>query len=315
MGTSFALAFRSGTIFAWERITRLGLPLILGMFLIVPPQVYIERLYTNEFTGSYWEFLSTGAFVNGIYPVGNFSWHHLWFLPYLLIFSIILIPLFIHIRNHPHSTLIQKTKGLLGRTYGIYLMVIPIWLVEVFMEPFFKETHALIGDWFALSYYVLFFFMGFLFISCQEEFWIAIQKIKRMALFFGVICFTLLLIRWHFIEDGLLVHISEALLKIINIWSWIFVLFGYAAQYLNQKSLVLQYCNTAVYPFYILHQTVQVVLCYFIFNKTWNLGIKSFILIIGTFFICWILYEGLIRRINILRPVFGLKGKFKSQRS
>lgn len=313
MGTSFALSFRSGKIFAWERMKRLGLPLIIGMLLIVPPQVYIERLYSHQYSGSYWDFLISGAFINGIYPTGNFSWHHLWFLPYLLIFSLVFIPVFIYIRNHPRSSLIQKTKSFLSRTYGIYFVIIPVWFVEVFIEPFYKETHALIGDWFALSYYSLFFFFGYLFISCQEEFWNAIQKIKRKALYIGIFCFALLLLRWNYIEDGLFVHISEALIKIINIWSWIFALFGFAAQYLNRNSFILQYCNTAVYPFYLLHQTVQVILCYFIFDKPWSLGIKSLLLIFGTFLISWILYEGLIRRVYILRPIFGLKGKFMSK--
>lgn len=311
MGTSFALSYRSGRLFAWERVKRLGIPLLFGMFFIIPPQVYIERLVQKQYSGSYLDFLISGAFVNGIYPSGNFSWHHLWFLPYLLIFSLILIPAFLYLRNHPHSIVIKKTKSLLHQGFGIYFVVLPLWFVEVLVEPFFDETHALIGDWFALSYYILFFFIGFLFIRCQTAFWNAIDKIKAKSLVLGIICFCLLVIRWNYIEDGLIIHIMEALIKIVNIWSWVFVLFGYAAKYLNQKSALLLYCNTAVYPFYILHQTVQVILCYFIMDENWGLGIKSFILILGTFLISWILYEGLIRRINVLRPLFGIKGKYQ----
>ena len=86
MGTFYALGKRGMGKFMWERFLRLGIPLVVGMLLIVPPQVYVERLAEGQFTGSYWAFFSTIAF-DGVYPEGNLSWHHLWFLPYLLVFS------------------------------------------------------------------------------------------------------------------------------------------------------------------------------------------------------------------------------------
>ncbi|MEL7147300.1 MAG: acyltransferase family protein, partial [Bacteroidota bacterium] len=89
MGTYFALSYRSGWQFAKERWLRLGLPILVGMLFIVPPQVYIERVADGDFTGSYLTYWTTIAF-EGAYPTGNISWHHLWFLPYLLIFSLLL---------------------------------------------------------------------------------------------------------------------------------------------------------------------------------------------------------------------------------
>lgn len=86
MGTYYALGKRSMGTFMWERFLRLGIPLAAGMILIVPPQVYFERLADGAFSGSYLKFYTTAAF-DGVYPEGNVSWHHLWFLPYLLVFS------------------------------------------------------------------------------------------------------------------------------------------------------------------------------------------------------------------------------------
>jgi len=59
MGTYYALSKRSIRKFSWERIKRLGIPLIFGMFVIVPPQVYYERLDLGQFVGSYWDFFTT----------------------------------------------------------------------------------------------------------------------------------------------------------------------------------------------------------------------------------------------------------------
>jgi len=47
MGTRFALSHRSGQLFRKERLMRLGIPLLVGVILIVPPQLYIERILTH----------------------------------------------------------------------------------------------------------------------------------------------------------------------------------------------------------------------------------------------------------------------------
>ena len=67
MGTYYALQKRTGKEFALERIKKLYIPLTFGMLFIIPPQVYLERLNKNQFTGSYFDFWPLEAFI-GIYP-------------------------------------------------------------------------------------------------------------------------------------------------------------------------------------------------------------------------------------------------------
>ena len=76
MGTFYALSKRTGGEFALERVLRLLIPLLVGIVLIVPPQVYFERIANGQFIGGYFEFWPAYAFY-GVYPEGNFSWHHL----------------------------------------------------------------------------------------------------------------------------------------------------------------------------------------------------------------------------------------------
>lgn len=307
MGTYYAFSKRNVKQFSWERFLRLGIPLFVGMLLIVPPQIYIERLVNGEFSGSYLDFYQTALFRGGPYPEGNISWHHLWFLPYLLLFSLILGPLFYRLKRRP-SKLVAWTKKQLQKPYGFYVFIIPLFFAEGFIEPFYPTTHALVDDWYTIVFYMLLFFYGFLLLATKETFWKSLAKIRKRALVIGVISFTLLVCRWLFIErDEIFEHLTEALLKVVNLWSWILVLFGYAAKYLNKSSNVLTYANRAVYPFYILHQTITIVIAYFLMGLNWGFAIKFSILLIGTFGFSWLIYDLIILRIRWLHPLFGLK--------
>ncbi|WP_299171824.1 acyltransferase family protein [uncultured Allomuricauda sp.] len=305
MGTYYALGKRSVWKFNLERYLRLGIPLGVGMLLIVPPQVYFERLANGQFSGSFLEYYSTIAF-EGIYPEGNISWHHLWFLPYLFLFSLVLSPLLVYLRRQ-NSKFIEWIQKWIQKPLGLYIFIVPLYLLEVFVEPFFDITHALIDDWFNFSFSMVLFFYGFVLVRSGNMFWASLQNIKKKALALGMIAFSGQVLIWLFLEDGYVVHCTEALLKVTNIWSWILVLFAYAAQYLNKPSGKLTYANRAVYPFYILHQTITVAIAYYLIDMDWGLLPKSFILIAGTFGLSWLIYDLIILRISFLHPLFGLK--------
>jgi glucan biosynthesis protein C len=53
MAAWFSLGRRSAWQFTRERISRILVPLIFGMLVIVPPQFYFERIYDGDFTGSF----------------------------------------------------------------------------------------------------------------------------------------------------------------------------------------------------------------------------------------------------------------------
>ncbi|HXS32124.1 MAG TPA: acyltransferase family protein, partial [Steroidobacteraceae bacterium] len=92
-GMWFALKRRTGKAFITERTGRLLVPAIIGMFLIVPPQVFIERIAHGEWHGGYLDFYLHRVLQFQPYPAGNFSWHHLWFIIYLYVYVLLLVPL------------------------------------------------------------------------------------------------------------------------------------------------------------------------------------------------------------------------------
>jgi hypothetical protein len=188
------------------------------------------------------------------------------------------------------------------------LWIIPLYLWEALLEPFFPTTHALIGDWFSLINFGTLFVYGFLLISCGDVFWQHVIRFRRRNVLLGIGSFAALLIIWQF-EDGFWRHFTEAALKVFNLWTWIFVLFGYAAVYLNRPSRILRYCNRAVYPFYILHQTIILLIAYHLMNLDWGFWPKFMILTLGTFGGSWAVYQLIILPLRPLHALFGLKPK------
>jgi glucan biosynthesis protein C len=224
---------------------------------------------------------------------------------------LILIPIFIFLRNNPNNFILRTTAKISNTRWGLYWFIAPLYLIESFVEPFFEETHALVGDWFVIINSITLFFIGFLLISVKETFWETFEENRKTYLKYGIIGFTLLMLIITAFEDSYLRHFTEALIKVFSFWSWILTLFGHASKYLNKPSKTLTYCNEAVYPFYILHQTITVILGYYLMHLQWNSFCKFSIMSIGTFLISWIIYEFLIRRWFMIRPLFGLQNTKK----
>jgi hypothetical protein len=96
--------------------------------------------------------------------------------------------------------------------------------------------------------------------------------------------------------------LNYSLMRILGILT----VFALAHKFLNKKSTKLEYSNDAVYPFYILHQTLIIVIGYNL--SSLNLGpvLEPLLLIACTVAACFIGFE-IIRRTELLRPCFGLK--------
>ncbi|MGB0839405.1 MAG: acyltransferase family protein [Chitinophagales bacterium] len=301
MGTRFALSFRSGRKYLTERFKRLFIPLLVGIFITVLPQVYWERVSTGAFQGSIIDFLP--HFFEGVYPNGNFSWHHLWFLPYLLLMSIAATPLFLAWRKEDNAFMVKLQQLLEKSAWSIYLFLVPLFLTDYFLGQSFPITHALWGDWFALVYYFILFLLGFILIRLGEPFWKSIHQLRWKALCIGVIAFSLLIFCR---ENDIKVVLLEALITTINMWTWIIVVFGFAAQLLNKESSLVKYRNEAVYPFYIIHQAITIGIGFYLRDATIPILLKFVIMAVGTFGGAWLFFE-IVKRIRFLRPLFGLK--------
>jgi glucans biosynthesis protein C len=306
-GVWFALRRRTPGEFARERLRRLLVPVAFGMLVVVPPQVYYERLSQGAGYGSYLEFLPH-AFA-GVYPEGNLSWHHLWFVVYLLVFSLVALPVLLGLRAlHGHAVMGRVVERL-ARPGGLLLIAAPIVLGEVLLRPVWPSTHNLVADWANFTSYLLVFLAGFLLCS-HDRLWRAMQEQRRGYLLLGTLLSMAIIGVWqagHAPGGGYApAEVGWRVARVLSAWSWVLALAGYARQYLNVRSRAVELANEAVYPFYILHQTVTVALAYHV--GPWEIGIapKFLILCIGTYGVTAALYL-LIRSNPATRFVFGMK--------
>jgi hypothetical protein len=271
------------------------------MIILVPPQVYVERLNQGVSYNSYLDFYST--LLNGTYPNGNLSWHHLWFIVYLFFYTLILTPLFIYIRNDPGLKPIEWLNIALNKyPFVIAAFPIPLIIIEAGLYPVFGYTLAFWGDWYALSFYGVLFFYGFVLITLKNAFWKFIEKYRLYFLISALLLTTayFLLIRTEH-------QFLTCAVRIFNLWSWVLLLLGYSVKFLNKPGAILKYRNEAVYPFYILHHTVLLVLGFYVVDLNLSILLKFLILVTGTFGITWLVYELIIRRFWLCRLLFGVK--------
>ncbi|HNP78649.1 MAG TPA: acyltransferase, partial [Cyclobacteriaceae bacterium] len=85
----------------------------------------------------------------------------------------------------------------------------------------------------------------------------------------------------------------------------------FAKRHLNFTNPVLQYATPAVYPYYILHQTVIVASGYYVVQWDMPIALKLLVLIVICFGTVGVLYQFLIRRTMLTRVLYGLKPKEK----
>ncbi|QHT67439.1 acyltransferase [Rhodocytophaga rosea] len=304
-GVFFALGSRSTSSFAGDRVKRILLPLIFGMFVIVPPQIYYERL-TQGNTYSYIEFYKS-VFEFQPYPQGSFSWHHLWYLAYIFTYSLVCLPLFIYLRSEKGKIVMGKIASFLSEKGSIYLLIIPLFIAEALLRPHWPTEQNLIKDWANFTFSILIFIYGFI-ICSQEKIREAIENQRMFSLLSAIVLTTVLYVfYWNNWPDpspaGMVLYY---LLKVANIWCWLMAILGYARKYLTFNNSLLTYTTEAVYPFYILHQTVIICIAYYLIDWQASIAMKFFVISVAMFLVCWLLFE-CIRRINFLRPFFGLK--------
>lgn len=312
---------RIGKKYFGERSKRLLIPLIFGMFVIVPPQIYYDRLFHGFQFANYWEFWKT-VFNFVPYPLGgSLSWHHLWYVLYIFVYSLIAYPLFKHLRNEKSFNLRNKI-GLFVKAHpnSFYLLIIPMTVFYFTLAQKYPETHGLIDDWYLHSISFTLFIVGFS-ISAINGFWEVLVAKRKQSLILALIpALTLTLFVWGptftiVNEDADWFIYVYGLFKMVMISSLLFAILGYGKVYLNKPGKLLTYANESVYPLYILHQSVELIFAYYIIQLDWAVLPKFVLLVVLTFGISFLLYELLIKRFNITRLLFGMKSKVKYQRS
>jgi peptidoglycan/LPS O-acetylase OafA/YrhL len=327
-GSWYALKSKTGGQYLLERVKRILIPLYgIGAFIIVVPQVYFEAVTNGGYTGTFWEGLP--QYITSIFTTPpsfddpfffNVFMGHLWFLQYLFLISLLVLPLLLFLRSERGRRFTAKLAEWCVRWGGIFLFLIPLALVRIAFTHFFKgQEHS----WTHFLTFAVFFVIGYI-ISADERFTEGIKKVGWFCLPLGFIGFAgegafIFILKYNYAnlyhaggEPFSLTYVFFNTTMSIASWSWVVFIFCLGAKYLNRPGRMLTYANEAVLPFYILHQTV--ILCVGWFVIRWNIGMltKYFIIAVCSFIIIMTLYEVLVKYFNILRFLFGMRPKKKT---
>lgn len=313
-GTHFALGFRSPKTYLKERQKRLLLPLLFAMIVIVPPQVYIERISNGADFANYLAYIPH-MFDGGTYPAGNISWHHMWFVAYLLVYSLIALPLFLYIRKDSSKQLIDRLAGFLERPGMIYTLAIPLIIFQIIFRDKWPGMQNLVDDWANFTFYLSLFISGYL-IASRPNLWDAIEKQRLISLLAGIILLAGIFLNWYWLGryfNDVLGYIYQWTFSSLATWCWVLAFIGYGRRYLNFSNRFLQYANEGIYPFYILHQTVIIIVGYYAIEWPFGVWTKFAIVSLLSLVITVGIYELACRRLNVMRVLFGMKPRKSSQ--
>ncbi len=295
--------------FVKDKVLRLLVPLVVGIFTHASLQVYLERLTHGQFSGTYFQFLP--HYFHGVYGItegGNFAVHgmHLWYLLYLFVFSLLLYPLLRWLRGRGQGVLSRLGAWL--RLPGAVLgLALPVVLFEVFVDP---ASPLRFGDagWPAILYLWL-VFAGFLVFS-DERAQAGVQRLRWLSLALAAGSTTTYLVL-SFQPAGLTFGTPLWALALglmgLGCWSWVLAALGFGRKNLEFNTPFLRYANEAVLPFYILHQTVLLCVGYFVVQWAIPDLLKWVIILMASFVLIMVLYEFLVRRYNVMRFLFGMK--------
>jgi glucans biosynthesis protein C len=312
-GSFFALGFRSGGQYAWERFKRLFIPLVFGTCVIVPPQGYYTLLGKAGFDKSYLAYLPQFFAFNpataGGYR-GTFEWAHLWFLAYLFTFSLLCIPIFLYLKKESGRKLVDRLAGFFEKPGVIFLPAVWLAILEMALRPRWPGFQTLINDWANFTTYISYFIFGFVF-CMDDRFAKAIERQLKIVAALAIVCmFSLLAIET--IDPKIPEGYNPARLLLdafhaVNTWVWVIALIGLGRKFLNFKHWPLDYLNQAAFPFYVLHQTAIVLIGWYVIRLNTNVAVKYLLITTLALFTTLVIYDSFVRRTNPTRFLFGMK--------
>lgn len=308
MGTAFAFRKRTWGVYVKERFSRLGIPLLFGTYIL--------------FFGIF-EPLGTTARLFELFPGHeDMPYGHLWFIYNLLIYSVLLTPVFSHVRRHPDGKIVQMTRSILKARHGMGLLLLPPLVLSLNNVLFKPWGFGEVGMWWEFPRYMLYFLFGYLMIAAKEDYFPAIDRIRIPV----TVITPVLAVMWfiggemfetpHIYEGGWVAEgynafavepTIAALIQSFHAWFWCLFIFSWASKLLNKPSTWLAYLNEAVYPAYIVHMHLTFLPIAFFALIGLGYYVSMTIGTIVVFVGVMICFE-IARRASLFRPVFGIKG-------
>ncbi|HZC04745.1 MAG TPA: acyltransferase family protein [Ktedonobacterales bacterium] len=323
----FALKSRSSGRFARERILRLFVPLIFASLAISPIQAYVVTLsnpsfaaaigapivdphYLDSFPQFYVQYLRDYVYFLGHPSIAGFLAFvgQLWFVLYLLVFSLLALPLFEYLKSSRGSQVVKRLAAFCDQPMAIFALAAPLALVDGVAHALWTGTGAVAE----ILVYLVCFVYGYM-MYADDRIVAAMRRQWAPAIAAGLglwlIAEIWLIQRPPQPYDNAMGSMFFIPLRGVIAWFWVVGLIGAFSLYVNRTSRLLRYLSEAAYPIYILHVAAIVSVGYVVVR--WDISplakfgvimIAAYVIVIGT-------YEALIKRVRVLRTLFGLRNE------
>ncbi len=325
-----ATRFMADKMSAWKltgsRMGRLWPPLLLAVFVIVPPQSYYEIVealqalppdvaaqYSGALDNFYTKYVTaSGNWCDADGCLTTPTYNHMWFVAYLILYTLALIPL------RPLLRRIPRVASVLIAGPGLILAP---WLfmfaLRVTLFPIFGESHDFREDWYLHPLYFAVFLFGFA-IAKHQPFFERASNLRWITLSAAFVCYGAVLVYYSSFSEQApppewLRFIMRGVRE-MQAWTAILAAIGFAHRYLRTADgPVRRVLTQAIFPFYLVHQTIIVVAGFYLDDLQLPLALEASLLIGATALGCYLTYE-LARRVPPLRVWVGLPSKNKEMR-
>jgi glucans biosynthesis protein C len=300
--------------FLGKRSVRLLVPLVFGMLVVVPPQSYFEVIEKLNYAGSYADFMQRylagyHGFCRGSDCLILPTWNHLWFVAYLWVYSMALAAMVALAGSRFDRVASWVGRQLTGRKI-VLLPAAVLALARVFLAARFPQNHALVGDWYNHANYFSLFLLGAL-LGRVPQFWARLDSLRWHCLGIALTGWLVLVVWMAVPETAIAADQMDAWAALMRTvyattgWCAIVTACGFAQRHLQRDGAARRYLTEAVFPVYILHQTLIVVMAHLIKPLHLAPGLEAVMLVMMALTASFAIFE-LVRKVALLRPLFGL---------
>ena len=295
--------------FGWRRATQLFIPLVFGMLVIVTPQAWLQLVESGEVSQGLIAFYP--GYLLDLYSLSTPTWNHLWYLLYILVYTILLLPLarpLSRFANRIEPKLKTFLEGRFGWLRLLLILFIPHMIFRLTLDAHFPTTHDLTHDWANHAHSVTWLLSGYL-MARSGAVWTSLRQGRWSLLILSLVLgavLTLVWSNWEAVADGETWLWPARVGRVTYYCVVILSLLAWAQQLANKDWRGRAYLTQAVFPYYILHQTIIVAAGYWLTRRDLGAWAEASLLVIATVGGCVAGHE-IIRRVPVLRPLFGLK--------
>lgn len=296
----------SRTRFTLSRLSRLGWPVLCGLHLVVVPQAYFQLLQAGVIEPGIIAFYP--AYLDGGpgFPIVTPTWNHLWYVVYLLTYILLVLALLPILRRFASGPAERFFSWLcISRLRLLLLVPLPFVLYAFTLSEWYPTTNALVDDWGNHAHRFTIFMFGY-FVARHDGFWEGVDRLLPVSL--GV--FLVLWPVWTLQPVPAFIRpVAGDVYTVIEIayaWVCITLLLALAQRFLAFDRPVLRYLTSAVFCYYILHQTIIIAVGHWLTPLSLGVWVEFLLVLTATVVGCALGYE-VLKRVPYVRRAFGIQ--------